>query len=228
MSRCLRPGRILPFGRRPAASRISFFPYRSEAHFSRPTWTQFTQKTRNDLREINFPDEVLFLRQYNLIKHPRLRHDQKRHIEEWMPLLRDCIPPRIAKSPDVVQPAGQPRRLRPLRESEHELDRTHALLGCLWDGRIHFEFHLLANLGFAHHEWSNVQALLNSLIDTYELLAPHMPPKHPSPGLDWNRPFRVRRRDESTSDPVSPITEEVSSASSREAQNQHLLGNGLI
>ncbi|CDM28787.1 hypothetical protein DTO013E5_795 [Penicillium roqueforti] len=210
MSRCLRPGRILPFGRRPTASRLPFIPYRSVSPFSRPTWTQYTRKTRNDQREINFPDEVLFLRRYNLIKHPHLRHDQKRHIEEWMPVLRDCIPPKTTKPPDVAQPAGQPRRLRPLRESEHELDRTHALLGCLWDGRIHFEFQLIAHLGFAHHEWSNVQALLNSLIDTYELLAAHMPPKHPSAGLDWNRPYRVRRRDESTSDLVSPITSKVS------------------
>ncbi|KAJ5284149.1 hypothetical protein N7505_002129 [Penicillium chrysogenum] len=209
MSRCLRPG-ILPFGRRPAASRLRFLPYRSASPFSRPTWTQFTRKTRNDQREINFPDEVLFLRRYNLIKHPRLRHDQKRHIDEWMPVLRDCIPPKVAKPPDVAQPAGQPRRLRPLRESEHELDRTHALLGCLWDGRIHFEFQLLAHLGFAHHEWSNVQALLDSMIDTYELLAPHMPPKHPSAGLDWNRPFRVRRADESTSDLACPLTSEIS------------------
>ncbi|KAJ5826974.1 hypothetical protein N7447_003737 [Penicillium robsamsonii] len=208
MSRCLRSGRILPFGRRPA-SRLPFLPYRSVSPFSRPTWTQFTRKTRNDQREINFPDEVLFLRRYNLIKHPRLRHDQKRHIEEWMPVLRGCIPPTNARQPDVAQSAGQPR-LRPLRESERQLDRTHALLGCLWDGRVHFEFQLLAHLGFAHHEWSNVQALLNGMIDTYELLAAHMPPKHPSAGLDWNRPYRVRRIDESTSDPVSPLTTEIS------------------
>ncbi|KAJ5434220.1 hypothetical protein N7491_004815 [Penicillium cf. griseofulvum] len=139
----------------------------------------------------------------------QMKHDQKRHIEEWMPVLRECIPPKNVKQPDVAQSAGQPR-LRPLRESEQQLDRTHALLGCLWDGRVHFEFQLLAHLGFAHHEWSNVQALLNGMIDTYELLASHMPPKHPSAGLDWNRPYRVRRIDESTSDSVSPLTTEIS------------------
>ncbi|OQE41354.1 hypothetical protein PENCOP_c005G05026 [Penicillium coprophilum] len=51
---------------------------------------------------------------------------------------------------------------------------------------------------------------MEGMIDTYELLASHMPPKHPSAGLDWNKPYRVRRRDESTSEPVSPLTTEIS------------------
>ncbi|KAJ5793898.1 hypothetical protein N7457_000497 [Penicillium paradoxum] len=203
MSRCLRPGRILPSGRRPA-SRHPFLTYRSVSPFSRPTWTQFTRKTRDDEREINFPDEVIFLRRYNAIQHPPLTHDQKRDITAWIPLLRQHVPPKVA------MPAGQPGRLRPLRESQSELDRTHAVMGCLWDARMHFEYELIAYLGFELKEWSNVHALLNSMVDTYELLAPHMPPKNPSAGLDWDRPFRVRRQGEPVSDSESPLTEKVS------------------
>ncbi|KAJ5561532.1 hypothetical protein N7535_004006 [Penicillium sp. DV-2018c] len=203
MSRCLRSGRILPFGRR-LTSRLPFLPYRSLSPFSRPTWSQFTEKSRRDQRNVNYPDEVILLRRYNVIKHPRLTHDQKRDIAAWIPLLRECLPRKVA------QPAGQPEHLRPLRESQDELDRTHALMGCLWDARVHFEYELIAHLGFVLKEWTNAEALLNSLIDTYELLQPHMPPKHPLHGLDWDRPFRVRRHNEPVSDQESPLTSRVS------------------
>jgi hypothetical protein len=83
-------------------------------------------------------------------------------------------------------------------------------MGCLWDARVHFEYELIAHLGFELKEWANVEALLNSLIDAYELLVPHMPPKHPIHGLDWDKPFRVQRQNDPESDLESPLASQVS------------------
>ena len=193
MSRCLRFGRILPFGYRSTASRLHFLPYRTVSPFSRQTWTDHHRQSRKNDKEMNYPDEVNFLRQYNSVAHPPLNHAQKRDINNWIPLLRRCVPSESEKAPEL---AGQPGRLRPIRESKSKLDRTHALMGCLWDARNHFEFELLTHLGFELKGWSTVHSLLNSMIDTYELLDLHMPPKYTSPGFDWNRPFRVFRRNE--------------------------------
>lgn len=188
MSRCLRPGRILPFGRRPSTARLPLLPYRVVSPFSRPTWTQHSRQSRQEQRAMNYPDEVSFLRRYNEIARSPLSQTQKKNIKEWFPLLRRCVPPPSRKA---AGPAGQPGQKIPLRASKNTLDRTHALMGCLWDARSHYNFELLAHLGFVSNEWSTVHSLLSSLVDTYELLAPHVPPKNPSTGLDWNRPYRI-------------------------------------
>jgi hypothetical protein len=215
MSRCLRLGRILPFGRSPPGlRRLPFLPYRTASPFSRPTWTDHNRHTRKHDKEMNYPDEITFLRKYNLVNPPPLNKYQKRKINKWIPLLRRCVP---SKSQKAAELAGQPGRLPPLRESERNLDRTHALMGCLWDARIHFKFELLTHLGFELNEWSTVHSLLNSMIDTYELLDPHMPPKNHSPGLDWNRayhiPKRSERKDSSSNSPdarAPPLTTNIS------------------
>ncbi|CAG8067210.1 unnamed protein product [Penicillium salamii] len=206
MSRCLRPGRILPFGRTSSTSRLPFIPYRAVSPFSRLTWTRYTRQARQAERNVDYPDEIQFLRKYNGVAHPPLSHQQKRNIDGWIPLLRRCLP---SKSRKPARPAGQPERTRPLHASKNDLDRTHALLGCCWDARVHFNFELITHLGFELKDWSTVHSLLSSMIDSYELLAPHIPPKHPSPGLDWNRPFRVRHRNEPPPSPDSPDAKEA-------------------
>jgi hypothetical protein len=163
---------------------------------------------------MNYPDEVNFLRKYNFANRPPLNKYQKKNINNWIPLLRKCVPTKSQKAAEL---AGQPGQLRPLRESQDNLDRTHALMGCLRDARGGHKFELLTHLGFELNEWSTVHSLLDSMINTYELLQPHMPPKTPSPGLDWNRPYRIPKRSErealssnSTDAKEPPITAKVS------------------
>ncbi|KAJ5861573.1 uncharacterized protein N7529_008883 [Penicillium soppii] len=214
MSQCLRFGRILPFGRRPTVSRPSSQPYRTVSPFSRPTWSNYNRQTRKRQKETNYPDEITFLRRYNNLAEPPLTYAQTKDINEWILLLRRYV---TIKSPNVAELASQPRRLRPLRESHSDLDRIHALMGCLWAARNRLGFEVLTHLGFELKEWSTAQSLLNNMIDTYELLQPHMPPKYPSPGFDWNRPFRILRKNErkdSSHKPSdakeSPLTTKVS------------------
>ncbi|KAJ5326709.1 hypothetical protein MYU51_001817 [Penicillium brevicompactum] len=212
MSRCLRPGRILPFGRISTAARLPFIPYRTVLPFSRLTWNRHTRHSRHAERDLNYPDEVHFLRKYNGVAHPPLNHNQKKDINEWIRLLRKCTPSKSQKS---SRPAGQPGSLQPLRASKNILDRTHALMGCCWDARVHYQFELIAHLGFELKDWSTVHSLLSSMIDTYELITPHMPPKQALSGLDWKRPYRVRHKNEPLPSPNSldakepPLTERV-------------------
>lgn len=213
MSRCLRPGRILPFSRRLGTFRLPFLTYRSVSPFSRPTWTQHTSQSRNDEKQMNYPDEIQFLRQYNNVAHPPLSHYQKRDINQWIQLLRRCAPSKGRKAP---MPTGQPGAIPPLHASKHILDRTHALMGCLWDARMHFKFELLVHLCFECKEWSTVQSLLGSMIDTYELLAAHGLPSQPSLGFNWDHPYQVYRPNEPTHpfpnspEAQEPIAEQVS------------------
>ena len=202
MSRCLHPGRILPFGRRPAILRLSYIPRRSVAPFSRPSWGRYIQERSKQDRKVNYPEELQFMRSYDDIAHPALKNGAKKNINNWMPLLEQYV------STQVPKPAGQSGKLPPISDHEPYIEQAHALMGCLWDARAHYQYELLVHLGSNMKQWSTVHAILNRLIDTYELVAPHMTPRHPAPFLDWARPL-PGVRDWDRVDPDDPSTLEV-------------------
>ncbi|KAJ6019114.1 hypothetical protein N7522_001181 [Penicillium canescens] len=173
MSRCLHPGRILPFGRRPAILRLPYIPRRSVAPFSRPSWGRYIQERSKQDRKVNYPEELQFMRSYDDIAHPALKNGAKKNINNWMPLLERYV------STQVPKPAGQSGKLPPISDHEPYIEQAHALMGCLWDARAHYQYELLVHLGSNMKQWSTVHAILNRLIDTYELVAPHMTPVIP-------------------------------------------------
>ncbi|CAI7678652.1 unnamed protein product [Penicillium manginii] len=86
----------------------------------------------------------------------------------------------LSKSP---QPTTS---VKSITQHAKDLDRGHALMSYLWLAKTWREMDLLVHLGFELKQWSTVHALLNELIDTYELLVPFIGVKNLAPNFEWS------------------------------------------
>lgn len=173
MIRSLRPGRLLRLGRGPYNPRPLALPcpflYRAHSRSSSTTGRPLTS------------EEYKFICNYTeLSKSPVSL--KSRNPDIWIPCLVSCLkPPR-----DRQQPASSVRSTGKITQHAKDLDRGHALMSYLWLAKTWRGMDLLVHLGFQLEQWSTVHALLNELIDTYELLAPFMGAKNLGPNLGWS------------------------------------------
>ncbi|KAJ5095523.1 hypothetical protein NUU61_004879 [Penicillium alfredii] len=165
MERHLCPGRILHSGRRPISSRPSLLLCRSASWTHRPVTITC------------YPNENQFLLSYNSRPLPPFDPRFKENPDDWMPALLRCVPP------SRIKPTNNPG---PIEQHKDDFDRSHILMELQSLARKYRKVDLLSYLGFKRKQWTTVHALLNSLIDNYQLLVPLMPPRQPLMGLDWN------------------------------------------
>ncbi|KAJ5386416.1 hypothetical protein N7509_008957 [Penicillium cosmopolitanum] len=172
MIRSLRPGRLHRLGRGPYNPRPLALPclYLSRAH------SRSSSTTKRPLTL----EEYKFICNYtNLSKSPVSLKSHNPNV--WIPSLVSCL----KSTQERQQPAASVRSTGAITQHAKDLDRGHALMSYLWLAKTWRGMDLLAHLGFKLKQWSTVHALLNELIDTYELLAPFMGVKNPAPNLEW-------------------------------------------
>ncbi|KAJ5167878.1 uncharacterized protein N7482_003472 [Penicillium canariense] len=181
MRRCLCPGRLLRIGRGPIAPRL---PVLSHPSVSRVQTCFASTTTRRSITE----DEFQLLFSYNTLPSIPLESLRKFNPDSWIPILEKCSLAREKKTNNNKKggPAHPGEEVGSLLEHEHELRRTHALMGYLWLARTHSNLNILGYLGFELKHWSTVHSYLSQLIDTYETLVPYMASRNALQGFDWN------------------------------------------
>ncbi|KAJ5093988.1 hypothetical protein N7456_009849 [Penicillium angulare] len=174
MRRCLWPGGLLRTGRRSVTPyiRLSAFSYPKLSHSqARPTETE----------ESIAAEENALILSYNSLPPPPLYAYKGRNVYAWAPHVAKCL--RTAKQGKAA--LEQLERPTSLLDYTEALDGGHGLKGILHNARMGPGLQLLNLLGFQQKQWPYVYNILSTLIDTYELLIPHMTPRRMAPSISW-------------------------------------------
>lgn len=173
MIRSLRFGRPLRLGRRP------YTPHSLALQCSSPSII-LSRSSSTNKRQLTV-DEYKFICNYtDLSKSPV--SIKNRNPDVWVPFLVSCL-----KSPQNTRQSGvSGASTGSIIQHAKDLDRGHSLMSYLWLSKNMRDMDLLVHIGFELKQWSTVHAILNELIDTYEILTPFIGLKNPAPDLEWS------------------------------------------
>ncbi|KAJ5104026.1 hypothetical protein N7532_004555 [Penicillium argentinense] len=176
MIRSLRPGRLLRPGRGLRLPRSCPISYHALPHGQ----SRHLKNARNLSN-----DEFDFLLSYAKLPKSPLSGPDRKDPDAWIPHLVNCLQPkRKGEQPVDLSRSGDKSAVS-LFEHTDDLNRAQTLRSYLWLSKNNCGVDALVHLGFSKNQWSSVHAMLNELIDAYEVLAPYIGPKNPLPGFNW-------------------------------------------
>lgn len=168
------PGSLLRPGHRPFAPRLRVF--------SRPA-LRLQHHASCDLKHITWKDSN-FIRQISMSEFNEsgsLASDSYMSPSTWAPLIHEWRKPN--KKGKVS--GEMPTDLSSMSDLSEIIERSHRLRVRLWATHANMQVDPIASLGIKRDRWDIADALLNSLIDSIEMLIPYTTPRGLDQGFDW-------------------------------------------
>ncbi|KAJ5722542.1 hypothetical protein N7488_000577 [Penicillium malachiteum] len=184
MRRCLCPSGLLRTGRGSSTSLLSpplpSYPALSRLHAQSITTksSRLPEKQLNKLRH----KELKLILSYNELPPPPASVNLKGQIKQWIPSLSRAL--RASREAF----ADKPQTATSLLDHAKALEGGYNLRAVLYHARTLRSLDLLSYWGFHNGRWPLAYAALGSLVDTYELLMPHMTPRQLLSESAWQNP----------------------------------------